>query len=263
MQKISVENLYDIIGKGFDAREDIFFVHLEQMSNFCDRCFSKSEIKGKTILDAGCGTGAGSIYFSRNGAGQVFSVDLSQGSLEVLQRYVRLGSHSIKFQKADLLSLPFGCEAFDIVFSCGALAYIENIFEVLEELIRVTKRDGKLVLMFLKKTKLDIFFNLLRVILCRVPLPWIKDLARFLSFLSRPIARFFLKRQVRFSKSKPLEQTILEAFFSPVKLNRQYPIHIQSFFEGKGFRACQIKGINGVDFFSPRTAFVIKLTRNG
>lgn len=264
MQKNNLENLFDIIGEKFDSQESIFLTHLEQMSRFCSFCFSRDEIEGKTILDAGCGTGTASTYFSKCGAGQVYGVDLSQRSLEVAQKVsTQYGLHNIEFQKADMLSLPFDSETFDIVFSCGVLPYVENIFEALDELIRITKRNGKFVLMLLKKTRLDGFYNFLRLILSRLPISRVKNLAKFLALSSRPIANLFLKRQVNFSQAKPLEQTILESLFSPVKLNRQYPKEIQAFFENKGFKTSQIKDIKGVDFYSPSTGFIIKAVRNG
>jgi len=115
--------------------------------------------------------------------------------------------------------------------------------------------------MLLKKNSLDVFYNSLRRILCLIPVSWIKNLAKFLAFLTRPIAKLFLKRQIDFSQGKPLEQTILDGFFSPVRLNKENPRDIQNFLKNKGFETYQIKNIKDVDFYSPYTAFIIKAVR--
>ena len=171
------------------------------------------------------------------------------------------GILNARFQKANISSLPFLDETFDIVFSCGVLPYVENIFGTLDELIRITRKDGILVLMLLKKTGLDVFYDFLRRILCIIPLSLMKNLAKFLAFSARPIAKLFLKRQIDFSQGKPLEQTILEGFFSPVRLNKQNPQAIQNFLKNKGFETYQIKNIKDVDFYSQHTAFIIKAVR--
>ena len=262
MKENRLERLFDLIATEFDDDVRIFSNHYEQMAIVCQACFSDEEIKGKMILDAGCGTGAAITYFSRNGAGQVYGIDLSEGSLKVAKKMsTQHGLRNVRFQKANLLSLPFLSETFDIVFSCGVLPYVEDISKTLDELIRITRKDGILVLMLLKKTGLDVFYNFIRRILCIIPLSWIKNLAKFLAFSTRPMAKLFLKRQIDFSQGKPLEQTILEGFFSPVRLNKQNPQAIQNFLKNKGFETYQIKNIKDVDFYSQHTAFIIKAVR--
>ena len=73
--------------------------------------------------------------------------------------------------------------------------------------------------------------------------------------------RFLIQIGNFFSQGKPLKQTIMEAFFGPVKLQKLHHKEIQSFFEDRGFRIFDIKGIKDVGFYSSHTCFVMKVIR--
>ncbi|HID31502.1 MAG TPA: class I SAM-dependent methyltransferase, partial [Desulfobacterales bacterium] len=76
------------------------------------------ELRGKTVLDAGCGSGRYAAVTSRMGA-QVFAVDLSM-AVEACRQ--NLGHRSnVYVLQADLHHLPFAPDSFDIIFSIGVL----------------------------------------------------------------------------------------------------------------------------------------------
>jgi len=95
------------------------------------------------ILDAGCGTGifALDVLSFRT---HVIGVDLS---LPMLSRVAQktIGSH---FQAvlADISLLPFPRNAFDKVVSVTALEFIDDAKGAVEELFRVTRKGGRIVL---------------------------------------------------------------------------------------------------------------------
>lgn len=261
-KRSGIGELFDIIGEEFDSKRNYFAMHQQQMFRFCDYCFENEKIKGQTCLDAGCGTGTASLYFAQNGAKRIYGIDLSEKSLQVAKKMsMERDFYNTLFPVADLGSLPFDNETFDVVFSCGVLPYVGNVFNSIAELIRVTRIDGRIVLMVLKKTWLDGIYEFLRMILSGAPRAWKIRFAGFLAFFSHLTAHIFLRRRVNFSQGKPLKQMIMEAFFSPVKLQRLNYKDIQSFFENSGFRIFSIKGIVGVDFYSSHTCFVIKALR--
>ena len=95
------------------------------------------------ILDAGCGTGIFTLDVLSFRT-HVIGVDLS---LPMLSRATQktIGS---QFQAvlADISLLPFPRNAFDKVVSVTALEFIDDAKGVMEELFRVTRKGGRIVL---------------------------------------------------------------------------------------------------------------------
>ena len=68
--------------------------------------FSSDEVVGKTVLDAGCGTGIFSIIFANQGAGMVTGIDISEGSLGTARGLAeKFELSNTEFLKQDMLQL--------------------------------------------------------------------------------------------------------------------------------------------------------------
>ncbi|MFA6078125.1 MAG: class I SAM-dependent methyltransferase [Candidatus Omnitrophota bacterium] len=259
MKEEKIGTLFDLVGSEFDKKDETFHAHYEQMARVCGVCFNRDEIEGKMILDAGCGTGTAALFFARNGAKMVTGVDLSAQSLSVGSRWAehyKLGN--LKFQKADILKMPFGDALFDAIFSIGALPYVEDVFAGIDEFARITAEGGTITLFLLKKGELDGVYEGCRRILCRFNKRAAKPMASILSVCLLPVAGLFLKRKIRAKGGKPLSQTILENLFSPVRLSRVDPAEVTRYLEKKGFDVREITEIQNVDFYSPGTIFLCK-----
>lgn len=100
-------------------------------------------LKGKKILDLGCGAGETSVYFALQGA-SVTAVDISEEMLELVKQLADRHGASLTTQHAVAEQLPFKDETFDLVFGNGVLHHVE--FEpTIKELHRVLKAGGKAV----------------------------------------------------------------------------------------------------------------------
>jgi len=97
--------------------------------------------KGKTVLDAGAGTGRISARLHEAGA-DVTAMDISPEMLEKLKRK----NKSIKIIEGDLENMPFEDGTFDMIFSSLALVHLKKIEPFLDECYRILKNDGLLVL---------------------------------------------------------------------------------------------------------------------
>jgi ubiquinone/menaquinone biosynthesis C-methylase UbiE len=97
---------------------------------------------GDLILDAGCGTGVFTLDLLHLGC-HIIGIDLSMPML--LQARQKAGGYSFRIVLADLLSLPFSENSFDKVISVTALEFIEDGRGAIDELFRVTKKGGSLV----------------------------------------------------------------------------------------------------------------------
>jgi ubiquinone/menaquinone biosynthesis C-methylase UbiE len=102
---------------------------------------------GQTILDAGCGYCVHAVRLARRGL-QVTGVDFSEAAL----RHGRANSQAagvadaIALQQGNLLDLPFDDGFFDFVHCFGVLMHIPELETALEELARVLKPGGRLVI---------------------------------------------------------------------------------------------------------------------
>jgi SAM-dependent methyltransferase len=93
----------------------------------------------RLVIDAGAGAGDQSQYMISLGAA-VVSVDLSS-AIEVVARKLRMNSNWVGIQ-ADIMSLPFVGEQFDIVYCEGVIQHTKDSARTVEELCRVLKTDG-------------------------------------------------------------------------------------------------------------------------
>ena len=98
--------------------------------------------QGEKILDVGCGTGVFTFDILEQGA-FVFGIDIS------LPMLTRAGKklEGYPFFKAlgTMICLPFADSTFDKVVSITALEFIEDGRKALQELFRVTKKGGSIL----------------------------------------------------------------------------------------------------------------------
>jgi 2-polyprenyl-3-methyl-5-hydroxy-6-metoxy-1,4-benzoquinol methylase len=101
------------------------------------------EVKGKKVLDAGCGPGVYSEWLIKRGA-KVVAIDVSPKMIELAKD--RLGP-IVDVRQADL-SKPLNfldSSSFDVVLSPLVLEYIEDWHSVFREFYRVLRPEGHIV----------------------------------------------------------------------------------------------------------------------
>jgi ubiquinone/menaquinone biosynthesis C-methylase UbiE len=98
--------------------------------------------KGDKILDAGCGTGVFTADILEHGA-LVFGIDIS---LPMLTRAgEKLEGYPFFTALGTMICLPFADSTFDKAVSITALEFIEDGRKAVEELFRVTKKGGSIL----------------------------------------------------------------------------------------------------------------------
>ncbi|NET42961.1 class I SAM-dependent methyltransferase [Okeania sp. SIO2B3] len=132
---------YETLAQAYADRIDTkpHNAYLEQPATFS----LLNNIKGKKVLDAGCGPGACTEKLVNKGA-EVVGIDISEKMLELAK--VRVGSRATII-KADLSKpLPFlESNSFDIVFSSLVVAYIKHLEPLFQQFYRILKTSGILV----------------------------------------------------------------------------------------------------------------------
>lgn len=99
---------------------------------------------GMKVLDAGCGTGNFSLKLDAMGA-KVTGMDISEEMLEIARRKAAQKGKEITLCKMDLYKLDFPDETFDAVFSMAAFEFVEEPEKALDEMFRVVKKGGKVL----------------------------------------------------------------------------------------------------------------------
>ncbi|MBX4190497.1 class I SAM-dependent methyltransferase [Candidatus Saccharibacteria bacterium] len=108
------------------------------------RYFSILElIKGKTVLDIASGSGYGTQLIARY-ANQVYGVDNSQDAIEYSKS--RYGADNIQYTVGDATAIPLKDSSVDYVISMETLEHIKDQSKFLDEIKRVMKQDGVLIL---------------------------------------------------------------------------------------------------------------------
>jgi ubiquinone/menaquinone biosynthesis C-methylase UbiE len=100
---------------------------------------------GEKVLDVGCGTGNFSIKLAQKGC-EVIGIDISKPMLEKAAKKADQLNLAINFKKADVLNLEFEDNHFDAVFSMAAVEFIEDLKKAIQEMKRVVKPGGKILL---------------------------------------------------------------------------------------------------------------------
>lgn len=103
------------------------------------------EVKGKRVVDLGCGGGQASIAFAKQGA-SVTGVDFSAEQLSHARRLSDAEGVKLEWRQADIADLAFlRSDSVDLVFSADALGYVEDLGRVFRQVHRVLKVGAPLV----------------------------------------------------------------------------------------------------------------------
>jgi 2-polyprenyl-3-methyl-5-hydroxy-6-metoxy-1,4-benzoquinol methylase len=97
-------------------------------------------VKGKRVLDAGCGVGWGSALMVQAGASNVVGIDLSEDAIADCRKRVP----DAEFRVGDLQNLPVSDAEFDVVVCFEALEHTADTALTLDELARALAPDGLL-----------------------------------------------------------------------------------------------------------------------
>lgn len=188
-----VERLFTKIARRYDLANDLqsFFLHRLWKKRVADL----AEItKGSMALDLCCGTGDIAFELAKRGA-SVVAIDFSQTMLEHgINRWQSTKNSAIAtrpccplnpgslmkiqipsavwFMKADCLTLPFKDNSFDAVTIGYGLRNLSDWKRGLSEMLRVTKKGGRVLILEFGKPESRIWRSLYFWYLRRV-VPWL------------------------------------------------------------------------------------------
>ncbi|EPX63739.1 hypothetical protein D187_006148 [Cystobacter fuscus DSM 2262] len=103
--------------------------------------------QGERVLDAGCGPGGITEVIAQlvGPTGQVTGIDMSEERLEQARRLNQRHAH-VRFLPADVRRTGLPDQAFDYTWSQFVLQHVPERWQALDELIRVTRPGGRVVI---------------------------------------------------------------------------------------------------------------------
>jgi 2-polyprenyl-3-methyl-5-hydroxy-6-metoxy-1,4-benzoquinol methylase len=117
------------------SSDKIYYYVRDAIIVFLER--GSAPLKGKMILDSGCGNGLFSEPLVRQNT--VLGLDISHEMLKIAR------TNGLDVTRGSIFDLPYRRESFDIVISAGVLQHIDNAQHVINESARVTKHGGMIV----------------------------------------------------------------------------------------------------------------------
>ena len=176
------------------------------------------KVQGKKCLDGGCGHGTFSFQLLKNGASEVYGVDLHKTLKEkVFDIY-----QNMHFIQASLLNLPFPDNTFDLIVSNGVLHHTVDALKCFKEFVRVLKPGGRLVLGVYGKHGL---------------FPYTLSLARIFTVKIPIISKAFAEKIIDLFRLNPMTRYQLFDYLYVPCLNRYTPRQIiNDFFIKNGLK---------------------------
>lgn len=97
-------------------------------------------LRGKTLLDLGCGYGWHCNFAAAQGAAEILGIDLSHKMIEEARK--RNQADRIRYRVCGIEEYEYPENTWDCVVSNLALHYIENIETIFQKVHRTLKKDG-------------------------------------------------------------------------------------------------------------------------
>lgn len=163
--------------------------------------WNENQLKGKLVLDAGCGSGRFSEIALGLGA-RLIAIDYSSA---VDAASENLNSENLLIAQGDLANLPIPSESLDFVYCIGVLQHTKDPERIVAELLRCLKPSGEITLTFYENSSWHVRFYakyLIRPLTKRLPNKFLLNfidrtspvwfpVTNLLFRLPRPLSRFF------------------------------------------------------------------------
>jgi len=126
-----------------------------------DRIIPLDQLRGRRVLEIGCGMGLHSEVMVRAGA-NLTSIDLSETSIAATRRRFELKGLVGDVRQMDAESLAFDPQTFDFVWSWGVIHHSSRTARVVRNVARVLKPDGECRVMVYNREGTPAHITLLR-----------------------------------------------------------------------------------------------------
>ena len=178
-------DLYSTLWTGF-ANEELVNESVELVTRRVPVEVVDKYVKGKRVLDMGCGSGRYSIALHRLGAARVDAIDVQAKSFAASKAWCEAHDANVSFHEGNVHALPFDDCSFEFVFCNGVLHHSSSIEKGVKELRRVVKPEGAAFLYLYAAG--GIFWNTrieMRKIFKAIPLEYTRSVLRMMGMPSK------------------------------------------------------------------------------
>jgi 2-polyprenyl-3-methyl-5-hydroxy-6-metoxy-1,4-benzoquinol methylase len=116
---------------------------LIEVEHFARYRWATQLVAGRSVLDAGCGVGYGSVMLAGAGASDLVGIDLSAKAVEAARASAPANA---AFLTGDVHALPFEDGRFDVIVCFEVIEHVDRQDDVIVELARVLARGGVLAI---------------------------------------------------------------------------------------------------------------------
>ena len=220
---------YDVLGK-WDKEEDEAVFRVKTGLDPLD-------LKGKRVLDAGCGGGRYALLAGRHGA-HVVGVDLSAAVEKAAALCAELPDVAIV--QADLLELPLAEAVFDVVFSIGVLHHSPDPRRAFKQAAARVKPGGRLAVWLYRKNTWpqEVLNTALRAVTTRLPSRVLEPTCVGLGVLGGiPVLNKTLNKLANFSNHPDWTLRVCDSFdwYAPKYQSHHTTSELRRWFTEEGF----------------------------
>jgi demethylmenaquinone methyltransferase/2-methoxy-6-polyprenyl-1,4-benzoquinol methylase len=166
------------------------------------------------ILDVACGTGDLALTLKESGSARIIGIDFCRPMLAIAVTKASKVNSSLPFVEGDALSLPFADRSFEAATIAFGLRNLANVQAGIQELRRVLKPGGSVVVLEFSKPVVPVISSLFQFYFTKV-------LPRFGGWLSgsRSAYQYLPDSVTRFPDQNELAAMMKAAGFENVKFS--------------------------------------------
>lgn len=101
------------------------------------------DLKGKSILDLGCGDGNMDKYFVQKGAKNVYAIDISKNMIDTAK--TQNFDEKIVYEVRKMEEISAIKQKFDIIYSSLAFHYVEDFDKMIDDITNLLNKNGILL----------------------------------------------------------------------------------------------------------------------
>lgn len=145
----AVRDMFSGIARRYDLLNHVLSVNIDKRWRRIVRAKLADVLENESavLLDVACGTGDLSIELQKGAKAKVIASDFCRPMLDIAQDKTNALSLKIPYVEGDAMSLPFADESFDALTIAFGLRNLSNFADGLNELRRVVKKGGKIVIL--------------------------------------------------------------------------------------------------------------------
>ncbi len=128
--------------------------HRYELQPHIAELLSGLDLGGKRVLEIGTGSGTDARAIIRHG-GDYFGINVDAGSSDMTRTALEVFGVPGEVRHASALNIPYPADFFDVVYSFGVLHHIPAVAGAVEEIRRVLKPGGRLVIMLYNRNSIN------------------------------------------------------------------------------------------------------------